>query len=154
MRGQCRYAIDGTTCFGILAHGSDAYRLATLRTIEARSAVAPVAGVSESVQESYYQDKKSDVHPHLNHGNSRFPIEATGADVTIADYRHYQIEYMIASSSMGIFYDVRAGNAEMEAIGGGVPRFEECGRHRRRRSCIATPSSYFDCSQHTGARLV
>ncbi|HMP42292.1 MAG TPA: amidohydrolase family protein [Roseiflexaceae bacterium] len=85
--------------------------------------IAPPPGAPVPARARYYAGKKIDVHAHLHAGDYRFPIEAAGPAVAIADCRHYEIEYMIASSSVGIFYDMVAGNREMKAIIDDIPQF-------------------------------
>jgi len=64
-----------------------------------------------------------DCHAHLHADSYRFPIDASGAATALDDCRHYGIEYMIGSSSVGIFSDMAAGNREMQALIEPVPGF-------------------------------
>jgi predicted TIM-barrel fold metal-dependent hydrolase len=61
-----------------------------------------------------YPGPTIDVHSHL--GPWRFPI-LTNSTETVLDYaRRYNLEKIVASSALGIVYDMREGNAELKKL--------------------------------------
>lgn len=62
-----------------------------------------------------YEGPKIDTHAHLLLGRYRFPIKS-GPDVVLDHCRRYNLERVIASSALGIFYDMEAGNRDVKEI--------------------------------------
>jgi hypothetical protein len=114
----------------------------------------PVAP-EQPAQARHYAGKKIDVHAHLHAGSYRFPISATGLAAALAECEHYRIETMIASSSVGIFYDMEAGNAEMQALIEHEPRFRGyvvVNANALERSC-AEMDRYYQHPSFVGAKI-
>ena len=68
-----------------------------------------------------YEGPTIDVHAHLHSGYYRFPISPAGSDFVLESCRRYNIETVITSASMGIFYDMEAGNADIKTLIDGHP---------------------------------
>lgn len=109
----------------------------------------------EPARVRHYTGKIIDVHAHLHADSYRFPIRASGLATALADCDHYRIETMIASSSVGIFYDMEAGNVEIRALIEDTPRFRGyvvVNANYLERSC-AEMDRYYQHPSFVGAKI-
>lgn len=83
-----------------------------------------------------YDGPKIDVHAHLLLGHYRFPSKS-GPHVVLDHCRRFSLERVIASSALGIFYDMEAGNREMKEIIDAHPGF---------RGYVVTNPNYLELS--------
>lgn len=115
----------------------------------------PPVAPARPAQARHYAGKIIDVHAHLHADSYRFPIRASGLATALVDCDHYRIETMIASSSVGIFYDMEAGNAEMRGLIEDTPRFRGyvvVNANHLERSC-AEMDRYYQHPSFVGAKI-
>lgn len=115
----------------------------------------PPMAPARPAQARHYTGKIIDVHAHLHTDSYRFPIRASGLSTALADCDHHRIETMIASSSVGIFYDMEAGNAEMLELIEDTLRFHGyvvVNANYLERSC-AEMDRYYQHPSFVGAKI-